>query len=89
MIVWTTLKINLFGQMKVAWPGLDQQVFITLYGQPYAAVWTFQPLATGTAILVATVITALLGPGRLRGLARRPCKPHLEADAPGHPDRRC
>jgi lactate permease len=60
VIVWTTLKINLLGQIKVSWPGLDQQVFITLYGQPYAAIWTFQPLATGTAILVATVITAML-----------------------------
>jgi lactate permease len=39
-------------------------VFITLYGKPYAAVWTFQPLATGTAILAATLITApLLGVG--------------------------
>lgn len=60
VIVWTTLKINLLGQIRVPWPGLDQEVFITLYGQPYAAVWTFQPLATGTAILVATVITAMI-----------------------------
>ena len=31
-----------------------------LYDKPYAAIWAFQPLGTGTAILVAAVITALL-----------------------------
>ena len=60
VIVWTLMKINLIGQMKVPWPGLDNQVFITLYNKPYAAVWTFQPLATGTAILVAAALTALM-----------------------------
>jgi lactate permease len=42
-------------------------VFITLYNKPYAANWVFQPLGTGTAILVATIITAALvgvGPKR-------------------------
>jgi lactate permease len=32
---------------------------MTLYHKSYAAVWTFQPLGTGTAILVAAVLTAL------------------------------
>jgi lactate permease len=59
VIVWTILKINLIGQVAIPWPGLHNQVFITLYGKPYAAVWTFQPLATGTAILVSCIITAL------------------------------
>jgi len=35
-------------------------VFITIYDKPYAAIWTFQPLGTGTAILFATVITAFV-----------------------------
>src|ERR1019366_1869461 len=36
-------------------------ISITLYkGTPYAAIWDFQPLATGTAILVAAIVTALL-----------------------------
>jgi lactate permease len=43
-------------------------VLITLYKDKlYAANWVFQPLATGTAILIATIITAALvgvGPGR-------------------------
>ena len=60
VIVWTVLKINLIGQIKLPWPGLDQQVFITLYGKPYAAVYVFQPLASGTAILVSVAITALM-----------------------------
>ena len=58
VIVWTVAKINLMGQIKLPWPGLDGQVFITLYGKPYAAVWTFQPLATGTAILLSALISA-------------------------------
>jgi len=60
VIAWTVLKFNLIGQVKVPWPGLDKAVFITLYKQAYAAVWTFQPLATGTAILASAVITAAL-----------------------------
>jgi lactate permease len=60
VIVWTLLKLGEIGQTKLPWPGLDKAVFITLYNKPYAAVWTFQPLATGTAILAATVITAPL-----------------------------
>jgi lactate permease len=66
VILWTVLKINLIGQIKLPWPGLDNQVFITLYGKAYAAVWTFQPLASGTAILGSALLTALLfgqGPG--------------------------
>jgi lactate permease len=66
VIVWTVLKINLIGQQKISWPGLDNQVFITLYGKPYAAVWTFQPLASGTAILLSAVLVAAVfgqGPG--------------------------
>jgi len=60
VIVWTVLKVANFGQMKINWPGLHNAVQITLYHKPYAAVWTFQPLATGTAILAAALITAPL-----------------------------
>ena len=68
VILWTHFKVFTIGQQAIPWPGLHQQVLITLYNdKPYAAVWTFQPLATGTAILVATIITAAfvgVGPGR-------------------------
>jgi lactate permease len=61
VIAWTTLSIFKIGDDKIAWPGLDKAISITLYkGTPYAAVWDFQPLATGTAILVSAIITALL-----------------------------
>ncbi|CAM2144551.1 Glycolate permease GlcA [Pararobbsia alpina] len=60
VIVWTVAKIFMIGDVKVNWPGLNNAVFITLYKKPYAAVWDFQPLATGTAILVASIITALV-----------------------------
>ena len=59
VIVWTSLDIFLIGDRKIPWPGLDKAVSITLYNNtPYAAVWDFQPLGTGTAILVAAIITA-------------------------------
>ncbi len=67
VIAWTHLKIFAIGQQTIHWPGLHNAVFITLYNKPYAANWVFQPLATGTAILVSAVITAALvglGPRR-------------------------
>ncbi|WP_404478438.1 L-lactate permease [Novosphingobium sp. BL-52-GroH] len=59
VIVWSTLRFAKFGDIKIEWPGLHDAVFVTLYGKPYAALWDFQPLATGTAILLAGVITAV------------------------------
>ncbi len=67
VIAWTHLKVSAFGQRLIPWPGLHNQVFISLYGKPYAATWAFQPLASGTAILLSAIITAGLvgvGPGR-------------------------
>ena len=49
------------GQQNIAWPGLHRAISITLYnGKPYDAIWVFQPLGTGTAILLAAIITAIL-----------------------------
>ena len=70
VIVWTYLKIFSIGDLKIPWPGLNDAVFITLYGQPYAAVWDFQPLATGTAILFAAIVTALVVGVDARGFVR-------------------
>jgi lactate permease len=67
VIVWTRFKVAAIGAQTIHWPGLHNAVFITLYNKAYAANWVFQPLGTGTAILVATIITAALvgvGPGR-------------------------
>ncbi len=61
VIIWTTFSIFKIGDMKIPWPGLHNAVSITLYkNTPYAAIWDFQPLATGTAILVAALTTAAL-----------------------------
>lgn len=61
VIIWTYFKVAAKGQYAIPWPNLDKVVAITLYNdKPYAAIWTFQPLATGTAILLAAFIVALL-----------------------------
>jgi lactate permease len=60
VIVWSTLAVNRLGEQAIEWPGLHREVFVTLYGQPYAAIWTFQPLATGTAILLTALAVAAL-----------------------------
>ena len=70
VIAWTHLKVFAIGQHVFEWPGLHNQVFITLYNKAYAATYTFQPLATGTAILLSAIITAALvgvGPGQFFG----------------------
>jgi lactate permease len=67
VIVWTHLKVAVNGQQTIHWPGLHNAVYITLYHKIYAANWVFQPLGTGTAILLADILTAALvgvGPRR-------------------------
>jgi lactate permease len=59
VIVWVHAQIAAIGDIKVQWPGLHNAVYVTLYNKPYAAVWDFQPMGTGTAILLAAVITSL------------------------------
>ncbi|HEX4050445.1 MAG TPA: L-lactate permease [Steroidobacteraceae bacterium] len=59
--VWTIWKFAAFHQMNLPWKGLHNAVFITLYNRPYAAVFNFQPLATGTAILASAILTAIAG----------------------------
>ena len=59
VLVWTHFKVATFFAQPVQWPGLHNQVFITLYDKAYAAIWNFQPFATGTAILVTAILTAL------------------------------
>jgi lactate permease len=61
VILWTSFKVAGVGQQNIEWPGLHKAISITLYhDKPYAAIWQFQPLGTGTAILLAAIITALL-----------------------------
>jgi lactate permease len=61
VILWTFFKVATVAQQSIPWPGLDKAVSITLYNdKPYAAAYAFQPLGTGTAILLAALFTALL-----------------------------
>jgi len=60
VIAWTYLKVAAVGQQSIKWPGLHNAIFLTLYHKPYTALYNFQPLGTGTAILVAVVLTALV-----------------------------
>lgn len=60
VIIWTFAKLASIGQQDIKWPGLDKLVYLTLYHKAYAAVWSFQPLGTGTAILVAVILSAFM-----------------------------
>ena len=60
VIIWTFAQVPTIGQQAIKWPGLHNQVFLTLYNKPYAAIYTFQPLGTGTAILVAVILTSII-----------------------------
>jgi lactate permease len=61
VVVWTELKVAAHGVQNIAWPGLHNAISITLYhDKPYAAVWKFEPYGTGTAILAACIITAII-----------------------------
>jgi lactate permease len=61
VIFWTSFKVFAIGQQNIPWPGLHRAISITLYNdKPYDAIWVFQPLANGTAILLAAIVTALL-----------------------------
>lgn len=59
MVVWTYLKLFQEGQIAIPIPSLHNAILITLYQKPYAALYSFQPLAAGTAALSAAVLTAL------------------------------
>ena len=60
VIVWTHFEVFKRGQIPLPIPSLHNGVIISLYQKPYAAVFNFQPFATGTAVLVTTILSALL-----------------------------
>jgi len=59
MILWSYLKLLPKGQITIPIPSLHNGILITLYQKPYSALYSFQPLGAGTAVLVATVLTSL------------------------------
>ena len=61
VIAWTHMGIAKIGEQAISWPGLHKAISITLYNaKPYPAIWTFQPLGTGTAILLSAIGTGLI-----------------------------
>src|SRR4030095_1724551 len=56
MVLWSWIGLFRKGQIAVPIGALDNAVLITLYDRPYAAVFNFQPLASGTAVLVAMLV---------------------------------
>jgi lactate permease len=59
MVAWSYFHLFTMGQQLLPIPHLHNEVFITLYHKLYAAVFTFQPLAGGTACFTAMLLTAL------------------------------
>jgi L-lactate transport len=59
MVAWSLFKVSALGQTLLRIPMLHNGVFITLYQKSYTAIFSFQPLATGTGILAATIIVAV------------------------------
>src|SRR5207237_5744138 len=59
VIIWTFAHVADYGAQLIPWPGLDLKVFRTIYGKSYPAIYSFQPLGTGTAILATVILTAL------------------------------
>lgn len=60
IVLWTSyFNMPAKGQIDVFVPSLHNGVLISLYERPYPAKFSFQPFATGTAVLVTTLLTGL------------------------------
>ena len=59
MIAWSSFKLLPVGQLVLPVPALHNGVLITLYSKLYSALYIFQPLGVGTAVLATAVLTAL------------------------------
>ncbi len=59
MILWSYFRVFQRGQFPIVIGGLHNRVLITLYHKPYAAIYSFQPLTGGTAVLVAAILSAI------------------------------
>jgi lactate permease len=60
MVTWSYSHLFSAGQQNLIIPYLHNGVLLTLYNKPYAAVFAFQPLAAGTAGVVAVLLAALV-----------------------------
>lgn len=78
MVLWSYLKLFEEGQITFAIPHLHNAILITLYGKPYAARYAFQPFATGTGALVATILTAICLRARPKAFVQAGAKTFLQ-----------
>ena len=60
VILWTTLEVSRTSRRTSIGPASTTRSSSRFTTTALRAVWTFQPLATGTAILIAAVITSLV-----------------------------
>jgi lactate permease len=78
VILWGSFNLPSWGQLNIRWPHLDSAIGITVYhDKPYAAIWTFQPLAVGTAVLLAGVISCAIfrmPPAAFVACCRKTCR---------------
>lgn len=60
MLAWSYFRLFQRGRLSLPVPLLHRAIFITLYQKPYDAIYSFEPLAAGTAALTSVLVTALL-----------------------------
>jgi glycolate permease len=58
MVLWTYYKMLPAAQITFPIPMLHNGILITLYQKSYSALYVFQPMGAGTAVLAATILTA-------------------------------
>ena len=83
VVLWSFLNVPAKGAIPIHVPHLHNAVLITLYQKPYAALYTFQPLATGTAVLLAVFLSAIFLRARPGIVARSGWKTFLQLGIPG------
>ncbi len=83
MGAWSYFHLFAIGQQNLLVPHLHNAVFITLYNKPYAALFSFQPLAAGTGCLVAVLLTALIFRAAPRTVAKSGIKTLRQLRMPG------
>lgn len=83
MAMWSYLKLFQKGQITIPVPSLHNAVFITLYQKPYSALYSFQPLTGGTAVLATTVLIALAFRVRTRTFLSSGFKTLRQLQVPG------
>lgn len=83
VVLWSFLNVPAKGAIPIHVPHLHNVVLITLYQKPYAALYTFQPLATGTAVLVAVFLSAIFLRARPAIIGRSGWKTVRQLGIPG------